>query len=536
MLFPLPLLSLLLLNFSLVGGASPPTALRLGNATVDLGYAQYQGFIDPSQQHQLPGNPLRSIADGPQTPSKITGVQTANAQPPYAATNPFAARKRSVAASEDCLFLKYVLVVHLRPQNTEGSISVYIIGSASGYTGADIYDGNDLIKESGGDAVVVVLQYRLGLFGFLSGSKVKAGGVLNAGLLDQQFALQWIQNHIGLFGGDPNQVTIWGESAGIQLNFFHASLVPAQVLMHMIANGGRTRPPLFKSAITSSLYAPSQYQFNDTVPEAVYADVVAQAGCSANSNTLACLRTVNVDTLVAVNVNISANTFYGTFSMVPVVDGEFITQRPSQAIKEGKLNGNALLSVTNSFEGTILTNPNTTDVSVFLGQLFPRLGSKGIAAAAAQYAGIGTPSFQAAAIMGEAIIICPTYSLLSAFKGPTYKGEFAIGSGFHGSDTAYYFPSSNPSGAPPYNNTAFDTAFSASFLNFAVSGNPNAELKLHETITPTWKTWKHASTTEMLFNNTDGLAGSPVIHPITTSTSLLARCKFWDSISSLTVQ
>lgn len=94
--------------------------------------------------------------------------------------------------------------------------------------------------------------------------------------------------------------------------------------------------------------------------------------------------------------------------------------------------------MTNSFEGTILVNPNTTDVAVFLGQLFPRLGPKGIAAAAAQYTGMGTASVQAAAIMGEgesklsaalliiypvatAIIICPTYALLSAFKGPTYK-------------------------------------------------------------------------------------------------------------------
>jgi cholinesterase len=58
----------------------------------------------------------------------------------------------------------------------------YVIGSASGYTGADIYDGNDLIRESGGDAIVVVLQYRLGLFGFLAGAEVKSRGALNAGL------------------------------------------------------------------------------------------------------------------------------------------------------------------------------------------------------------------------------------------------------------------------------------------------------------------------------------------------------------------
>jgi cholinesterase len=57
----------------------------------------------------------------------------------------------------------------------------YVLGSATGFFGT-FYDGNDLIRESGEGVVVVVIQYRLGLFGFLSGQKVKDGGALNAGL------------------------------------------------------------------------------------------------------------------------------------------------------------------------------------------------------------------------------------------------------------------------------------------------------------------------------------------------------------------
>ena len=53
--------------------------------------------------------------------------------------------------------------------------------------GTDVYDGNDLIREAGGDVVVVVIQYRLGLFGFLAGQDVKDGGVLNAGLCMSNF-------------------------------------------------------------------------------------------------------------------------------------------------------------------------------------------------------------------------------------------------------------------------------------------------------------------------------------------------------------
>jgi cholinesterase len=58
----------------------------------------------------------------------------------------------------------------------------YVSGSASGFTGTDIQDGNDLIREANNGIIAVVIQYRLGLFGFLPGQKVKDGGALNAGL------------------------------------------------------------------------------------------------------------------------------------------------------------------------------------------------------------------------------------------------------------------------------------------------------------------------------------------------------------------
>jgi Carboxylesterase family len=63
---------------------------------------------------------------------------------------------------------------------------------------------------------------------------VKANGVLNAGILDQNFALQWVQNHISCFGGDPSRVTISGESAG-----------GGSVMLHDIAYGGTLGTSLF---------------------------------------------------------------------------------------------------------------------------------------------------------------------------------------------------------------------------------------------------------------------------------------------------
>lgn len=93
--------------------------------------------------------------------------------------------------------------------------------------------------------------------------------------VDQQFALEWIQKYvrlyvrelttgyasdsceqIHLFGGDPRKVTIWGESAGA-----------GSVIQHLVAHGGDTQPPLFRAAMTSSTFLPSQYNFDDPVPE-----------------------------------------------------------------------------------------------------------------------------------------------------------------------------------------------------------------------------------------------------------------------------
>lgn len=70
--------------------------------------------------------------------------------------------------------------------------------------------------------IVVEIQYRLGAFGFLASPDIKAHGKLNAGLLDQRYALEWVQKHITKFGGDPRRVTIAGESSGASSVMYHA--------------------------------------------------------------------------------------------------------------------------------------------------------------------------------------------------------------------------------------------------------------------------------------------------------------------------
>jgi hypothetical protein len=84
---------------------------------------------------------------------------------------------------------------------------------------------------------------KLGAFGFLSSAVVKANGVLNAGILDQNFALQWVQKYIHCFGGDPTRVTISGESAGA-----------GSVMLHDLAYGGTLGSSLFVNVSSPSSF------------------------------------------------------------------------------------------------------------------------------------------------------------------------------------------------------------------------------------------------------------------------------------------
>ena len=100
------------------------------------------------------------------------------------------------------------------PSNAKGlPVLVWIHGGGYGI-GDGTQDLSTIINANNNSFVGVAIQYRLGAFGFLSSSEVKANGTVNAGLLDMQFALQWVQKNIALFGGDATKVTISGESAG----------------------------------------------------------------------------------------------------------------------------------------------------------------------------------------------------------------------------------------------------------------------------------------------------------------------------------
>ncbi|KAJ7863934.1 Alpha/Beta hydrolase protein [Mycena olivaceomarginata] len=505
-----------------------------GTPIVDLGYAQYQGTVNTSTNLTMfvgiryaaaPIGALRFRA--PQPPPSVTGVLQATTQPNQCfqanlGTNPINPLEVcTVTPAGICLFLQVKQPSSL--QTLHSLIVVWIHGG--GYlNGASYqYRGTDIINQKNRGVVAVVQQYRLRIFGFLPGTAVKQNGTSNAGLRDRDFALRWVSQYISKFGGDPSLVTICGESAG-----------GGSVLQQIVANNGKTTPQLFRGAITSSLFLPSQYNYNDRIPEVITIsntciDLIPSPSCSAAADALACLQTVDATALETANIAINAAGFYGTWLLVPVIDGEFITQRPSLSLSQGKLNGKALLSVTNSFEGNRFVNQSTAataNATQYALDLWPNFGPAEAAKVGALYAGLGTQIFQTNAIYGESILICPTYSALQAFAGRSFKGEFAIPPATHTADALYYFPSITTDVPqqvfpPVFDNTTFRDAFAQSFTSFAISLDPNVK--------------SVASTqTEMLFNKTESNLAD--VRSKCTSSTLLERCQFWNSVAALTSQ
>jgi len=207
----------------------------------------------------------------------------------------------------------------------------------------------------------VAIQYRLGAFGFLSSDEVDRFGSVNAGILDQTFALKWVQEYISSFGGDPRSVTISGESAG-----------GGSVMLQAMAYGGTLGTSLFKNAIAASPYLPMQYGYKDWVPSQSYYAFAGLANCMPNTaygssarTIFECLVNQDTETLQYASFNVSASGTFGTWGFLPVTDGVFIQDVPSQQLLEKKVNGENLLVGNNANEGPLFV-PQTIDTEADL--------------------------------------------------------------------------------------------------------------------------------------------------------------------------
>src|SRR5262249_53347504 len=127
------------------------------------------------------------------------------------------------ATSEDCLTVN-LWRRHGGDRALRRPVLVWIYGGSfdAGATAIPMYDGAYMAAQQ--DVVVVTLNYRIGALGFLAGTDGLTG---NYGLMDQQLALEWVQENIAAFGGDPDQVTLFGQSAGAMSVGLHLLSLPS---------------------------------------------------------------------------------------------------------------------------------------------------------------------------------------------------------------------------------------------------------------------------------------------------------------------
>ena len=403
---------------------------------------------------------------------------------------------QDVPQDEDCLLLNV-----WAPRATSEPRPVLFWIHGGGYTGGSgssaIYDGTPLAADG---AVVVTINYRLNVFGFLAHPALSAesahGASGNYGLLDMVAALAWVRDNIAAFGGDPGRVTIFGESAG-------GGAVMSVMLVPQA--GG-----LFHGAIAQSnwingwdrpLAAPAR---GWEAAEAQGVRVAAALGIAAGAeDSLAALRAASAADVFAASNADAGNAFMRTGNVwAPNVDGWVIPDDPLAMYRAGRQHPVPLITGLNGNEGSLMTRgmdvPDAGVFEAYVRSVYPELADEMLAhydassPAAAKaavdkvihdlyFAGPVRAHAEAQAAAGA-----PTWLYHFTHVPPTAWGA-ALGS-HHAAELVYVFGTltrreeggERPLGLTPVGDyTDTDTALSATmrayWVQFAATGDPNRE-------------------------------------------------------------
>ena len=401
----------------------------------------------------------------------------------------------ALPVSEDCLYLNVWTPAKSPKDHLAVMVWIYGGGFSIGGTSLRQYDGENLAKKG---VVFVSIAYRLGPFGFLASPDLSAeshGHSGNYGLLDQIAGLQWVKRNIAAFGGNPNRVTIFGESAGgIAVSMLGAS---------PLAKG------LFQGAISESggSFAPARFsnEGGENVPPLSVAEKHGAAFLAEiGAKSIADARKMTAESILKAQPQGLGGGFWPTF------DGYVLPSDQYNLYEEGRYNDTPVLIGTNSDEGALFvatTTPSAYEASVHSG--YGEYADKILAAYPTGSDAVALRSARDLARDSTFGWSTWTWARLESNRGkskvyvyyfshrPPYPDtpQFKSWGAAHGAEISYVFGNFTPSMPPSAEDRAVSDTVSSYWVNFAKTGDPNAQGM------PTWPAFNNSKPEVMNLND-----------------------------------
>ncbi|MBT2387329.1 carboxylesterase/lipase family protein [Streptomyces sp. ISL-11] len=417
-------LLLALLTLVAATGAAPANgADDSGRPVVDTDHGPVRGrahgtyaTFDGIPYAAPPTGPLRWRLPVPAAPWK--GVRDAGAPSGSCAQVPVFGGDGKATGSEDCLYVNVTTPTGRAPHGGR-PVMVWIHGG--GFT---VGSGSDYRPEPlavRGDAMVVTVNYRLGIFGFFGHPEL---GAPDFGIADQQAALRWVRANAARFGGDPGRVTVFGESAGALSTCAHLTSPTAAGLFHRAAlQSGACMTAFPRGSMTPTLPAYEPFVPRERV-EAAGTAAARGLGCDRPGDALACLRGLDTGRLLTADL---MQAFSGV-----AYGNALLPERPDRALEGGRFHRVPVLQGSNLdemrlFLGFTLKDFPIRDEREYRARLALSYGeAAGAVEALYPAAKYPTPALAWAASLSDASFTCGALRADRALAGrvPTYGYRF----------------------------------------------------------------------------------------------------------------
>jgi para-nitrobenzyl esterase len=469
----------------------------------------------------------------PRQPAPWSTVLQATTPAPECSSPGFPAGSPPAAGtSEDCLYLKVEVPAGAKPGD---NLPVMYEIHGGGFLGTALTnDGDNLVRS--GKAVYVFVNYRLGILGFLADQALGAHSG-DYGLQDQQAGLRWVKQNIARFGGNPGNVTVFGESAGGASTCDQVASPTAKGLFQKaISVSGFYN---YQDNIVWSKADCKSTYFTEAQAQAVGAQFAKKVGCGTVANVAACLRTVPTATLVEDGGQFIEPTAGGTIG--PIVNGTTLTMSPAKAFATGNVNDVTLISDVgrDEFNGGVYSNsPGLNVVVADTPAQYQRLVQEqfGQLAPAVErlypLSRYESPYTAYRTIMADSASVCPmlrTDQELSKYI-PVYADintdadnpagedlQLPLGAQHSGTNGLVHLPTSQ---LDP-NQAALQSQLLAEWTNFAQTGNPSAPQ------TPAWAPYRGGQQPVMLLQPADTSQTAPAAF-----IAAQHNCAFWNQATN----